>query len=517
MARLRRASGVREHDLVARAKVLRDSVDSLLPRLTGDAPRDKFDRLREDLEEVRAARDDAKRLEKLAKRGDNLPRAYAGLLNFYLDPKTPTVVAYPLPGGEVSFAALSRADREAEVAIQQSDDPSRLLLGYMEWARKGLYFYASRKVLWCTGRSARPPGEVLAERIAELPYRTMPDPSGRILVCSHLAAHEARPYLEVGWPGADRAFRICRKCAKDDRHLLSVLSDDAGVPDPTSAFPVEVELNVECRGGPECVHAQLPPLHKKLRRDYEYGKLSDAALLDAYRADVRPTIEGTRRTTLVAGGICYGDRQSEFLDALHPTGVERRALEAALAGSRAYFEVDEASASRALERLWPQHAEKIVGAITEDETEARRALQEARDAPGRIAEILKRAQRRGEERELLLALPQYSRLTSEAAWVDRIARSYRTHREAGAERTLLQTLPREGKERGLAYAFLLALGRAPSHAWQFTPTEQEFGSSLAAPARRLLDATAAGYHDALDTLLRAAGVADWGVREVAPG
>ncbi|MGA8665009.1 MAG: hypothetical protein WB809_08125 [Thermoplasmata archaeon] len=513
MARVRRASGVREHDLVARAKVLRESVDSLLPRLTGDAPHDRFDRLRADLEEIRSARDDARRLEKMARRGDSIPRAYAGLLAFYLDPKTPTVVAFPLPGGEVSFAALSKADREAEVAVQQSDDPSRLLLGYMEWARKGLHFYASRKALWCTGRSPRPPGDVLAERIAELPYRTLPDASGHVLACPHLAAHEARPYLEVGWPGADRAFRICRKCAKDDRHLLSVLSDDAAVPDPASAFPVEVELNVECRGGPECVHADLPPLPKKLRRDYEFGRLSDAALLDAYRTEVRPAIEGTRRTTLVAGGICYGEKMGDFLDALHPTAVERRALEAALAGSRGYFEVDEPAASRALERLWPQHAEEIVGAITEDETEARRALQEARDAPGRIAEILKRAQRRGEERELLEALPHYSRLTNEAAWVDRVARAYRTHREAGAERTLLQTLPREGKERGLAYAFLLALGRASSHAWQFTPTEQEFGASLAGPARTLLDSAASAYHDALDALLRNAGVADWGVRE----
>ena len=50
MARLRRASGVREHDLVARARVLRESVDPLLPRLAGDAPKDRFDRLRAELE-----------------------------------------------------------------------------------------------------------------------------------------------------------------------------------------------------------------------------------------------------------------------------------------------------------------------------------------------------------------------------------------------------------------------------------------------------------------------------------
>jgi hypothetical protein len=512
VARLHRASGIREKDLVVRARALRESVDPLLPRLTGDAPREKFDRMRADLEEVRGERDDVDRLEKLLKRGDSLPRAYAGLLRYYLEPTTPTVVSFPLPGGEVSYAALSRGSREAEVAVQQSDDPARVMLAYVEWARKGLHFFATRRVLWCTGRSAEPPADFLNEKTSDLPYRLVPDASGHRLVCVHLAANEPRMYLEVDWPGAHRTFRVCRRCAKDDRHLLSHLSEGAASPDPTEAFQADARLNVRCEGGPECVHARVPPLPKRLRQNYEYGKLSDAAVLDAYRDEVRPSIEATRRTTFVAGGVCYGSRLPAFLDALHPTPVERRALDAVLGEVTGYFEIDEPSASRALERLWPQHAEEILAAITDDAAEARRALQEARDAPGRIAEILKRAQKRGEEREVLEALPQYARLTSEAAWVDRIARTYRTQREAGAERGILQTLPREGKERGLAFAFLTAFGRAGAHAWQFTPTEQEFGQSLVGPVRSLLEAPAAGYHEALDALLRAAGVADWGTR-----
>jgi len=52
MPRVRRGSGVREHDLLARAKVLRESVEPLLPRRTRECPPEKFDRLRADLEEV---------------------------------------------------------------------------------------------------------------------------------------------------------------------------------------------------------------------------------------------------------------------------------------------------------------------------------------------------------------------------------------------------------------------------------------------------------------------------------
>lgn len=510
MARIRRGSGVREQDLVGRAKALLDRVDGLLPRLTPDCPTDRFDRLRYELEEVRAASDDSHRLERLSRHGDPLARAYAGLLKFALDPTTPVVVSYPVPDGLVSYVALARTEREAEVAVQQSDDPGRLLLGYVDWARKGFHFYATRRTLWCTGRSPRPPPDFLSERIAALPYRLIEDPAHHRFDCSHLSAGEPRPFLEVGWPGADRSFRVCRRCAKDERHLLSSLSDGAIVPDPSEEFAVSASLNVRCQGGEECVHARLPELMRGLLKRYELGKLSDAQVLDEYIAELRPRIEKAGRTTFVAGGVCYGDRRSAFLDALGATPVERRALEEVLASERGYFEVDEPSASRALERLWTDHAEEIVGAIVADPEEARHLVEEARGAPGRVAEILKRAQRRNEEREVLEALPRYQRLAREAEWVDRIAREHRTRGDAGAERTVLQSLPREGKERGLAYGLLLALGRGTAHAWQFSPTEREFGQALEPQARELLHAPAEGYHAALARLLESAGVVDWG-------
>ena len=162
MPRAHKGSGIREQDLVARGKALRESVDPLLPKLAPDCPRDRFDRLREELEEVRAERDDDARLERQAKRGDPLARAYAGLLRFYLLRETPVILSFPLPGGDASYANLARTEREAEVAVQQSDDPGRLLLGYVDWARKGFHFFATRRTLYCTGRSETPPSEFLA-------------------------------------------------------------------------------------------------------------------------------------------------------------------------------------------------------------------------------------------------------------------------------------------------------------------------------------------------------------------
>ena len=510
VARIHRGSGLREQDLLHRAKALQESVAPLLPRLTPDCPTDRFDRRRADLEEVRAARDDARRLERLSRWGDPLARSYAGLLKFALDPAPPVIASFPLPRGAVSYAALARTDREAEVAVQQYQDPARLLLGYIDWARKGFHFFAGRRTLWCTGPSPRPPTEFRSEKLAALPYRLIEVPEQHRFDCPHLKDGESRPYLEVGWTGAETSFRVCRRCAKDDRHLLSSLSDGTASPDPSAEFPVRADLNVRCTAGPDCVHADLPPLSRGLGREYELGRVSDSHLLDRFVAELRPRIERGDRPTFVARGVCYGSDVHRFVDALAPSEVERRALDAALRDRTRYFEVDEPSASRALERLWPDHAEEILTSIVKDPEEAQRWIAEARGAPGRVAEILKRAQRRSDEREVLEALPRYSRLAHEAAWVDRVAREFRARREAGAERLILQSLPREGKERGLAYGFLLALGRANAHAWQFTPTEQEFGNSLAERAHLVLAAPAGQYHAALDRLLQAAGVADWG-------
>jgi hypothetical protein len=510
MPRVRRGSGLREADLLSRAKALKGSVEPLLPRLSPDCPSDRFDRLRAELEEVRASADDPRRLARLARWGDPLPRAYAGLLRFAHEPSTPTVVMFPTANGDVSYAALAATDREAEVAVQRSDEPDRLLLGYLNWARRGFHFFATRRVLWCTGRSPRPPPEFVAERLADLPYRLVEDPERRLHRCPHLAGGEPRPFLEVAWPGAELAFRICRRCAKDDRHLLGSLSNGAAVPAPEEEFRVSAELNVDCRGGPECVHHSLPPTPRALLKRYVLGRLADAQLLEGYLDELRPRIERSGRRTLVAGGVCYGPDVGAFLQALSPSPVERRALTTILEEVRGEFEVDEPSASRALERLWGSHAEEIVGAVVSDPDEARRLVEEARGAPGRVAEILKRLQRRSEERELLETLPRYDRLAPEAAWADRVARAYRVQGESGAERTVVRTLPREGKERGLGYGFLLALGRSPAHAWQFSPTEKEFGSALQERIAGLLRAPAEGYHAALDALLRAAGVVDWG-------
>ncbi|MGI0131811.1 MAG: hypothetical protein ACREDK_01750 [Thermoplasmata archaeon] len=507
--RARRASGGREGELLKRATRLRDSVEGLLPRLGPDCPTERFDRLKADLEKVRDLRDDARALGRVGRWSEPIVRAYAGLLRFYLEPDLPGIVVAPIPGGEVTFAPLGGAPTEAQVAVQHSDDPRKLLIGYLDWARKGFHFFATSETLYCTGREARPPEEFLVAQLAQLPYRLAPTSEGRF-DCPHLARGEPIPFLAVGWPEAGRSFRVCRRCAKGDRQLLATLSTGLAVPDPEGTFPVSASLNVDCRAKDDCVHRHLPELPRGLRKRYHYGRLSDEELLEAYRDELAPRLRAGRSPRFVAAGICFGDDRETFLDHLAPSSEERHALTAVLPEVEGLFELDEASASRALERLWHDHADDLVRAIVDDPREAEKLVREAKASPGRVSDLLRRAARANRARAVLDALPRYRHLGPEAAFVDAVARSYRGQGEKVAERTLLQGLPREGKVRGLAYGLLLVLGFAKSHEWQFTETEQQFGRALEERARDLLTGPSTHYHDRLGALLGSAGVTDWG-------
>lgn len=509
--RARRASGGREGELLQRAGRLRKDPQLLLPKLSRDCPSGRFDKLRAALEEVHDARDDADRLGRLARRGDPLARALAGLLKFYLDEELPGLLVARLPSGEISFAPLAKAPRESQIAVQQYDHPERLLLGYLAWARKGYHFFAAGKTLYCTGPSPAPPEEFRHAFLSDLPYRLDRGKEAGTVACPHLLRGEPVPYLEVAWPGASMRFRVCRECARDDRQLLAALTSRLAVPKPEKAFPVAFDLNVDCRSKEACVHAALPTPSRRLRKQYLFGRVSDARALDDYRKELAPRLDAGRGPRFEAAGVCYGADLGAFVTALSPTPAERKALEEALPSVAGAFEIPEAKASQALERLWHEHAQEIVRAIVPEAARAEQLVRDARAAPGRVSELLHRAARETQERELLAKLPRLEHLVPAAALADRVARAYRVGGREAAVKLLLGDLPREGKERGLGFGLLIALEQEGGQLWQFTPTEQEFGRSLAERASKLLHAEPDAYASALGELLGAAGVTDWGV------
>lgn len=510
--RIRRASGSREDELVRRATRLRQSVDPLLPRLAGEADRASYDKLRQALEAVREDRDDAARLGRVGRFADPLVRAYAGLLAFYLEPELPAFAVARYPAGEISFAPLNAAPKEAHIAVQNADDPHRLLLGYLERARHGEHFFATDDALYATGASPEPPEAFLTALRKHLPYRLEVVEGGRRWACTHRAREEPVPSLRVHWNGPEITFELCERCARDDRQLLSRLTEGVAVPKPDRVFETDASLNVLCPPSRACPHQRLGGLDRTQRREYVFGNRSDRAILREFRQSATDALRSTGQTVYVAAGHCYGAERGAFLDALQPTPPERRALEAALGEPSGLVEVDEAAASPVLERLWPQRAEPIAEAITGSPAEARRLMAEISSSGGRVADRLRRAAQQAADRQRLGQLPRYEGLSAEAARADGCARAFRVGGAAEAVRRALEGLPPAGRERGVAYGFLAALGGAEPHNWQFADTERNFGLALAPSARQMLEAPDAEYDGALAGLMAAAGVADWGHR-----
>jgi hypothetical protein len=508
MVRLRRASGGREETLLKKAEALRRSSKPLLPERSRDCPPEPFDRLSAAFETVREAKDEGGRLDSMRRWGDPFARAYAGFLRFYLEPELPPLLPAQVGGSQISYAPLARAPAEFQIAVQEHDDPRKLLLGYLGLARKGYYFYALPDRLVCAGRDATPPQEFLRKQDEDLPYRFDRGAEAGAYLCPHLAKKDPVPWVGVEWIPADRTFRICNRCAKADAQLLGALAAGLAQPRAERAFEILAELNVDCRGGPDCIHHNLPPVSRGLRRRYTLGRASDREFLNDYVHEVEPYIARKSGPLFVAAGVCYGGDRRAFIEALHGNKVERAALERVLPSVDYHFELAEPTASQALERLWRDHAEEIVAAIEPDPQEARRLAQEARANPGRVSDLLRRASQRADERATLSALPTFTAIGPEATFVDAIARAFRTGGAEAAERRVEQTLPPEGKARGLAWGFLLAMGREAPHRWQFSDTEQKFGVSLVGLARKLLEGPPGEYGEALNQLLATAGVAE---------
>jgi hypothetical protein len=515
MPRVRPTSGGKEGEILARARALARDFAPLLPRLEGEDPPGPFARLREDLETVHEAREDASTLRRLAGRGEDLARAYAGLLHYAIERPRLDMLVARLPTGDVPYLPVASAPPESLVAVQYYDDPRRRLYGYLKWARGGLlgsggrHFYALEREVVCTGRRAEPPEGFVRATLARLPYRLLESPgeeSSRVFECVHRQRGEPDPYLELRWRSAKLSLRLCRRCAREDAHILGGLLENMLVPDPEREFEVRLRQPLRHVHESPCAPQGLESLASPDLRRYRAGRLSDREFLEGYATLWEEAFQRDRTSGWVVAGVCYGHDADRLLEDLRPNPVEREALRAGLREQQGGLWVSEATPGKVLEALWPEHGPALLTAIGATEAEVSRYVRSGESPPHRVSELLARLSREHRQREAIAALPTYGDLPPEAAFVDGLARAYRTDGEPAVEKRILSSTPPEGKLRGIAWAFLLAIGRDRHQAWRFSDTEQEFGRALRPAAEELLRAPPEDYHRALKTFLRQAGL-----------
>jgi hypothetical protein len=520
MPRAHKTTGAKEEALLKKARELKRDPSPLLPALSDECPTAPFDRIRSDLTKVKESADDVEALKKYMVRGENLARAYAALLYFAEERPEAVMAVVAHPTGTIPYLTLGTASPEGQIAVQYYDDPRRLLLGYANLAKAGLFggggfhFYALERRVVCTGKEARPPAEFISATIARLPYKLLPMESKGLKkrVCAHLQRGETLPFLEISWAAAEMTFNICRKCVREDAHLLASLLESMAVPNPDEIFEVKVEYPLEHKHqGQPCQVWSFPAMSASNEKRYRKGKISDSELLGEYLKECEGALLASSGALFVAGGRCFGSDAKAFVDDLSPTAAERKALTEVVGTISSPLLVTERTAGKALEALWKDHAQELVEAMGVTGEEEMRLVKEFSNSPGRVSELLERLYRKERERAVLSSLPEYSDLVPEAQFCIEISRLYRTQGDTFVEQRLASSLPESGKERGLAWGFLLAMGKAAErHEWRFTNTEKEFGEALSPAALKLLKASPEEYHSALSELLSAAGVTAWG-------
>jgi hypothetical protein len=201
--------------------------------------------------------------------------------------------------------------------------------------------------------------------------------------------------------------------------------------------------------------------------------------------------------------VSFKDDMNGFIDALHPSEAESFALSFILKRVDHPVVVSNATPNSVLELFWDEYAKDLIGSIVDD-AEVVEELCSLRETPSAIVETAILVKKR---RKVLEQLPRYEHLPSLADFADHLCRVYKTQ---GKNRVLteLKSVPNEPKAKALSYGFLLALGEASDKRWKFSRVEIESGEFLEPLIKKLLEATAAGYHQALQEVLTASGFSE---------
>jgi len=503
----RGASKVEHREFTEKARKLSDKPELLLPlcahkeKKCGKCP---FDKLGEQLGSVQRHKDDKGKLDSASKWAWNkFARAYAGLLLIRHDgDKNLYLLVAKYPAGSVGYILKGKAPKEKLIGVQHYDNPKWRLMAYMDFAKKGFYFYSAKDRLYCSGHDPLPPAQFIKEAVGRSRYQFKSE-DGRYR-CIHLAQNEDSSYLKLTWKSPKIVFEICEKCCSEDENLFCKLTEMALSREQADDFGVKAKFRLACKA--KCGECALDDvvLDPVLAERYLSGSLSDKQLVTEYLDDVRKGLENRGRGGLfVAAGECYGSDIKGFISALNPGVEERIALERVLKDIDRPILIDSPTPSKVLSLLWDEHGLDAVESVVDDKELAKEIYE--KHTGEQPSQTLKDAWLTRREREILAELPEYYSLPPVADFANRLARACRAAGPKECLQVLEKAEKKDMKMKSVAYAFLLSLNAQEGKEWQYSKEERDFAQFLTEYVTKLRDSGADGYNDALSNLLTASG------------
>jgi len=495
-----------------RMEVLREDPALLLPecRHEGRCFRSGVEKK---LRRVAKHADSKLRLRRLARRGPNLSRAFAGALDVRHGdaPDAFLSIKNPFGGAEVKFAARGNARRETQAGVQNYTDPGLRLLAFRDFAEgmRGSYLFTTADGFFCTGREPKPPQEWFAERAAQV--RPPLSKEGDDFVCPHLRGGlDAAPrdrdetHLTVKWAQATSASRLCRTCVSDANLTLEARKYAIG-PKLNDQIEVLVELRPKCaEKGPKCHFEGRVDLPEEARTSFLAGKHTDAEAIEKGLAHAREDIEGKSGGYVLAGGECLGNDVGSIIERLGAEDEVAKAVGAALKDADKDIVIDALTSSKLLAKFMEDRGEEILEAACGDGQVAKRVFKEAKanEAP---ATLIARAAKLARHEAIESELPALEGMADAPAVADRAARAYRRGGEDAALREIDSGRTKGPGPASVSWALLCALDKARGREWQFSKIEVERGQHAKDKAKRLLSCTGKDYADALAAFMSAVG------------
>ena len=485
-----------EKGLIETSKMLRDDPLIIIPQCSGEKCRKcRFDKVQRKIGKISNYKDDPDKLNKIAKHGDQLVRAYAAAISLAAAGKIPFLTSAQLPVGEVSFAVRGNVDREKLIGIQHFDDPDLRLLAYFGVAKKrDLHIYSTKERLYCSEGGAKVPENYITEMLEQSEYKL------KGVSCGH---SESDACLIVNWKSAGKEIRICHECVKEI-NLISWLSSRIAANEANDDFDVNVERKLHCVASncADCPSKKAFEMSDDLKRSYLDGKISDKDLVSRYIEEWNVTTRWME-SVFISGADCYGHDKNMFMTNVKGSEAEIMALNHLLDVKNISIVSSSNQAGKIITDIWEPNKQTILEGVASNSV---------------IEDILKRtdltppqmvqeARRLEQNQNISSALPRYSKLGEIGTYADLLARTYKTEGKEAMVRATDKGRQKDHRIKSISFAFLNSAGD-PSKNWQFNKEETDYGVYLSQFAQKMLESTGPAYDEALRNLLAAAGASE---------
>ena len=503
---LRTASKVQENQLIGMGKWLAEHPDMIIPKCEEDDRRCNFSKIASNLSFVSENKDDAEFLKKMAKKGDQLVRAYASTILISIEKHAAYLAVARGSEGDVAYAYSPKVRKEALIGLQYFKDPHLRLFAYAHLSRKKkLIFYSTKDSVYCTTVDGKTPAKFIEETASRL---NLSKKDKSTYSCGHNL--DERGYLQIELSMAGIKLMVCEKCLSEENPLISKIVSRILAPKIENLFDAKVLVRLECLSKcKDCPKGDLHEFDYDALSKYIGGATTDLGMYEQAIGDHLDSMRESNREVLVMGEKCYGRDKGMFSEALAKSPLEREALTLLLSQLKGSVVVPgNMTTNKFLTQHWEKHGSHIMSEL---------AGSKMGEAPPELSDnvtpmmLIEKARSHRRANLIKDSLPRYKSLGKHPSFVDSIIRAYKASGNEAAIRLTTPLGTEDTHQKSIGLAFRIALGETGIE-WQYTREEMDSAKHLAASARTLLEAEGEEYDVLLRQFIRNAGIQDEIVR-----